>query len=246
MFSFAQQAAEVVQVVDHVVEVDFQHGRMYLVFEDAADPFELEAASSFQQDAFFREARPVDAPQEIFGGQVELLAAVECPRMFENLFADTDQFGHSVRLQQFGHSGVQPVGFQTALVDVGQDQRFFAVAGYRRQVFQRDAQRVDVRIVAVVDDFAAVDAVFEFQPHRYVLQRAESAPDLRHVVPHYSVQGQRFGRVFARGGVRVGQSVQVAAARVDGDQLPVGIAGRNEAPQQRVAGIVDNRRRVGE
>lgn len=79
LFSFAQQAAEVVQVVDHVVEVDFQHGRMYLVFEDAADPFELEAASSFQQDAFFREARPVDAPQEIFGGQVELLAAVECP-----------------------------------------------------------------------------------------------------------------------------------------------------------------------
>ena len=69
---------------------------------------------------------------------------------------------------------------------------------------------------------------------------------MRHVVPHYSVQGQRFGRVFARGGVRVGQSVQVAAARVDGDQLPVGIAGRNEAPQQRVAGIVDNRRRVGE
>ena len=47
LFSFAQQAAEVVQVVDHVVEVDFQYGRMYLVFEDAADPFELEAASSF-------------------------------------------------------------------------------------------------------------------------------------------------------------------------------------------------------
>ena len=39
--------AEIVQVVDHVVEVDFQYGRMYLVFEDAADPFELEAASPF-------------------------------------------------------------------------------------------------------------------------------------------------------------------------------------------------------
>ena len=63
---FVQQAAEVVQIVDHVVEIDLQHRGVDLVLEHAADPFEVKPAAPLEQNTFFRETRTVYGPQEIF------------------------------------------------------------------------------------------------------------------------------------------------------------------------------------
>ena len=76
-FAGTQQSPEIVQVVLHAVEIDFQHGRVNLVLEHAADPLEPEPSSALEQNAFSDEARPLAGLQEIVGRQIEFLPAVE-------------------------------------------------------------------------------------------------------------------------------------------------------------------------
>ena len=116
--SGAQQPSEIVQIVQHAVEIDFQHGRVNLVLEHATDPLEPEPSSALEQDTFSNEARPLAGFQEIVGRQVELLPAVEQCGIAEYLLADADHLRDAVRANEFRHAGIQLVRRQSALVDV--------------------------------------------------------------------------------------------------------------------------------
>ncbi len=198
-FAGTQQSPEIVQVVLHAVEIDFQHGRVNLVLEHAADPLEPEPSSALEQNAFSDEARPLAGLQEIVGRQIEFLPAVEQRGMAEYLFADADQLRYAVRANELRHAGIQLVRRQSALVDVREDQYLIAVSARCRQVLQRDFERVDIRVVRVVDDFATVYAVLELEPHGDALQPGQPLPDRLRVEAQRAVQRERERGVRARG-----------------------------------------------
>ena len=72
-----EQRPEIVEVVNHVVEIHLQYGRMRALFERMADFLEAERTAAFEQDAFVYELCAVIATQEFIRIAVERFVAAE-------------------------------------------------------------------------------------------------------------------------------------------------------------------------
>ena len=142
---------EIVQVVGHGIQIDFEHRRVALARERMFQLLEPAVAVAFEQHGASRDVGAVDAPQIVVGRGIEGLVADETLRLRLQLRADADESPHARRRDHRRHARIEFVVVHTALQDVGQDQRRGPSRRHAVQIVQRDGQRIDVGIVGVVD-----------------------------------------------------------------------------------------------
>lgn len=107
--------------------------------------------------------------------------------------------------------------------DIGQDQDLGLSAGYRNEIVEGESQRVDIRVVAVVDQFAAADALLEFHAHCDALQGGQRNENGLPVEPQNVIQCDGFGGIFPRSTVGKRQCAEIVALGCDTRQLTVSV-----------------------
>ena len=85
----------------------------------------------------------------------------------EQRIADPDQPVDLAGLQERCHFLVERFFIAPALQDIGQDHRPLRVLLLLTDEIQRDRQRAEIGIIAVVDDRTIVDAILQLQAHRH-------------------------------------------------------------------------------
>ena len=135
-----QLRPEIVQVVGHGIQIDFEHRRVALARERMFQLLEPAVAVAFEQHGASRDVGAVDAPQIVVGRGIEGLVADETLRLRLQLRADADESPHARRRDHRRHARIEFVVVHTALQDVGQDQRRGPSRRHAVQIVQRDGQ----------------------------------------------------------------------------------------------------------
>ena len=176
----AQLRPEIVEIMDHGVEIDLQHRRMAFAGEQVHQFFETEIACAFQQDRTPGHGVAVDARDAFVGSRKELLVAGEQRGIAFQAGTDTDQEVDSGACDHARHAAVKLVVRETALRNVRQHERTAAVQRHAVQVVQRQRQRIEVEVVGVVDKYRVVDALLHFETHRHRRSPGERRGGIAH------------------------------------------------------------------
>ena len=121
-----QEAAVVVQVVHHGVQVDFENGLMHLQFQLFRHFIEVELARTFYQDGFVTQGRKHVGCQQ--GGSVgeEILLHRETCLSSRDVGTYPDDFLDAAVLYQLRHLAIEEGRTLSRLQDIGKDQRTLA------------------------------------------------------------------------------------------------------------------------
>ena len=85
-----QLRPEIVQIVDHGIQIDLKHRRVALARKRMFQFFETAVAIAFEQHGASRDVGTVDAPQVVVGRSIERLVAGETRRLHLQFRADAD------------------------------------------------------------------------------------------------------------------------------------------------------------
>ena len=151
--------------MDQCIEVDFQYRFMGFHLENLADLFKFEQAGPFQQNRFILKGRKGKMMQEFIGSEIKEFQHGKTFCMLHQVATNPYDFCDVLRLQQGVDLAVKPFLVAARLQNVGEDDGLLPVLVLLIQKIQGNAQRVDVGIVAVVDQGAAIDCLFQLEPH---------------------------------------------------------------------------------
>ena len=157
--------AEIVQVVDHGVEIDLQHRRVALARQRMREFLETVLPRAFQQDGTPGHGPAADAGDALVGRGVKLPVAAEQRGVTLQFGTDADERVDACPRDHSRHAAVKFVVGQPALRDVRQHERPAARQRHVVQVVERQGQRVEIEVVGVVDQHRVVDAVLDFETH---------------------------------------------------------------------------------
>ena len=203
--------AEVIEVVDHGIEIDLQHRRVALARQGMGQLLEAVLPGPFQQHGTSRHGPAADAGDALVGRGEKFLVAVEQRGVAFQFGSDADQRVDARPRDHPGHAAVQFVVRQSALRDVRQHECPAARQRHVVQVIQRQRQRIEIEVVGVVDEHRVVDAVLDLQPHgdlgglgerrRGIAHRRAERLDELGVAARRLVADHRLGNLRARRGV---------------------------------------------
>ena len=157
--------AEIVQVVDHGVEIDLQHRRVALARQRMREFLETVLPRAFQQDGTPGHGPAADAGDALVGRGVKLPVAAEQRGVTLQFGTDADERVDACPRDHSRHAAVKFIVGQPALRDIRQHERPAARQRHVVQVVERQGQRVEIEVVGVVDQHRVVDAVLDFETH---------------------------------------------------------------------------------
>ena len=165
--------AVVVEVLHHSTKVHFQHGLMHFLYKQLCDLVEAEATRALEQDDLVAQAledlamnKGADTLEE------ELLRDLYFVGILTDNLTDTDELHHAALAGQVADLVIEFSWLLPALEDVAEDERTTAafMVGTAIHEVKRDVERVDIRVVRVVDQCTAVAAFLHLQTHGNRLQ----------------------------------------------------------------------------
>ena len=118
-----QLRTEIIQVVDHGIEIDLQHRRVALARQGMRQLLETVLPRTFQQDGTPRHGPAADAGDALVGRSVQLLVAAEQRGVALQLRADADERIDACPRDHSRHAAVKVVVGQSALRNVRQHER---------------------------------------------------------------------------------------------------------------------------
>ena len=230
-----QLRAEIIEVVDHGVEVDLQHRGVALVRKGVGQLLETVVAGALQQHGASGHGAAPDAGDALVGRGVEGLVAVEERAVAFQFGADADQGIDPGTRDHAGNPAVEFVVRKAALGDIRQHERAPARQGHAVEVVERQGQRIEIEVVGVVDEHRVVDPLLDFEPHgdlrgrrerrgRIAHRRAEGLDDLG-VAARRLVADHRLGELRGRGRI---------------EEFPSGETRGDQTPQRLVVAVVDD------
>ena len=184
------EAAVVTHVVDQRVEVHFKNGLMHLQRQEVAQFVEMELACSFDKDELVLEMVEDFAVDECLGGAEGVVLHREVIGTCMDFFAHTYHLLDASRCSHLCHTGVEAAGRFATLQDVAQNQGavLFDCFGATTHKVEGDVERVDIRIVGVVDECAAILTVLHLQSHGHLFQSAHALAQLLDADAHVQCQ----------------------------------------------------------
>ena len=170
--------AVVVQVADQRVEVDLEDSLVHLLLQELGDAVETEGAGALDEHHLVVQLAQGVAAQEIVGGGKERRTLDgERRTLGRDAGAYSDEGVDAALLAQRVHLAVQLLVGHAALEDVAQYERAADSLAAAHEV-EGDVERVDVRVVRVVDERAAVLAFLHLQSHGHGLQMGHALGQL--------------------------------------------------------------------
>ena len=174
-----QEGAIVVEVVDQCVEVNLQNGLMDLLLQLFSDTVEAKGTGTLDEDDLVVQlAESIAGKESVCGGEEEHSSGKTdghtTPRKSGcDMRTYADEFGDTT-FQTEGMDLCIEVGIVAAcLVDIAEDERA-VISGKpldrmraARHEVKGDIEGIDVAIVRVVDEQAAMLTFLDFQTHRY-------------------------------------------------------------------------------
>ena len=109
----------------------------------------------------------IAAHESLYRGVEALIGQMQAVGMVANVWANANELLHAALGTEARHLRVELVGSESRLQDVAQYQCASAVLVVRTSVHkvEGNVQRVDVRVVAVVDEGAAMLPLFHLKAH---------------------------------------------------------------------------------
>ena len=113
--------------------------------------------------------------QKLVGCLEEILLDLKDRPIFRQVATNTDDTVHLLPADQVGHLLIKQLRQHTRLEYVGEDQRAFLVFPFLAalQEIERNIQRVDIRIISIVNEQAVVNALLHVKTHIDRLQLRE-------------------------------------------------------------------------
>ena len=99
--------AEIVEVADQMVKVDFQHGFVCLLLQLHANLFKLKGTRTFQQDGLVVELREGELRQEIRHILIEISLHLELAGLTRKRLTDANQHINTLILKQLCNLSIQ-------------------------------------------------------------------------------------------------------------------------------------------
>ncbi len=154
---------------------------MHFLHELVRDLVEAELASTLDEDDLVAQ-RAEDGRVEERTDTVEeeLLIDVDEIGIGGDDRADADKLLHATLLSQTTHLTVKVSGSHAALLNIAEDERAATtfVVGTAVHEVEGDVERVDIRVVRVVDERAAVTAFLDLETHSDGLELAHALTEL--------------------------------------------------------------------
>ena len=127
----------------------------------------MEMARTFYQYQFVPEILEGWRFKEIIRTQVEFLFYIECIAIFFQIPSDADNAVYVFTPYQVGHLFIKRFRQSARLQDIGKDQRTLEALNHMTALLEveGDVQRVDIRIICIVDQYAVVDTLLNVQAH---------------------------------------------------------------------------------
>ena len=164
---------EIIQVVDHGIEIDLQYRRMALAFERMTHPLEVAVTAALDEHHAPGHIVAAQVAQQLVGRAVKGAVAGEIRPGISNTVSHADQTAHSGGGHQTGHFAVKHSVLDAALLDIRKNKCHGTAGGHIMQVVERNGEGVDVRIVSVVDQQRTVDSLLQLEAHRHGPNPAE-------------------------------------------------------------------------
>ena len=176
-----QERAEIVQVIDHRIEVHLEDGLVHLLFQQLGDTLEAKRTGAFQQHYLVIERTEQITLQELLHVVEEpLLTYLYLRCLTGYLWADTDKTVYAALQNQVGHLTIELRGRLTRLVDITQNQGLLDLRIERRGLrfilnstvheVEGDVEGVDIAVVRVVDEGQTTLSLLHLQTHGDRLQ----------------------------------------------------------------------------
>jgi len=165
----SHHGAVVVEIIDQRLEINLQGGLVDLADKQLGKALETKLACAFEQDHLVAERAEGGTMDEVFDGRVKLLLGQlgEGGMVGGDGRTDTDKALHATLADEGGHLCVEGVFVLAALENVAEDERALAtlVVGAATHEVEGNVEGVDVGVVRVVDERAAVVAFLHLQAH---------------------------------------------------------------------------------
>ena len=165
----SHHGAVVVEIIDQRLEINLQSGLVDLAYEQLGEALETKLACAFEQYHLVAERAEGGTMDEVFDGRVKLLLGQlgEGGMVGGNGRTDTDKALHATLADEGGHLCVEGVFVLAALENIAEDERALAtlVVGAATHEVEGNVEGVDVGVVGVVDERAAVVAFLHLQAH---------------------------------------------------------------------------------
>ena len=165
----SHHGAVVVEIIDQRLEINLQGGLVDLADKQLGEALETKLACAFEQDHLVAERAEGGTMDEVFDGRVKLLLGQlgEGGMVGGNGRTDTDKALHATLADEGGHLCVEGVFVLAALENIAEDERALAtlVVGAATHEVEGNVEGVDVGVVRVVDERAAVVAFLHLQAH---------------------------------------------------------------------------------
>ena len=165
----SHHGAVVVEIIDQRLEINLQGGLVDLADKQLGKALETKLACAFEQDHLVAERAEGGTMDEVFDGRVKLLLGQlgEGGMVGGNGCTDTDKALHATLADEGGHLCVEGVFVLAALENIAEDERALAtlVVGAATHEVEGNVEGVDVGVVGVVDERAAVVAFLHLQTH---------------------------------------------------------------------------------
>ena len=140
LHALPQPRPEIIQIVNHSIQIDLQHRRMAFTRKRMFQSLEAAVAIAFQQHGAPRDVGAVDAPQIVVGRGIKGLLAGEQRRVGLQFRPDADNSLHAGRRDHRRHARVEVAVVHTALKDIRKNQRRGTSRRHAVQVIEGDAQ----------------------------------------------------------------------------------------------------------
>ena len=165
----SHHGAVVVEIIDQRLEINLQGGLMDLADKQLGEALETKQACAFEQNHLVAERAEGGTMDEVFDGRVKLLLGQlgKGGMVGGDGRTDTDKALHATLADEGGHLCVEGVFVLAALENVAEDERALAtlVVGAATHEVEGNVEGVDVGVVGVVDERAAVVAFLHLQTH---------------------------------------------------------------------------------
>ena len=165
----SHHGAVVIEIIDQRLEINLQCGLVDLADEQLGETLETKLACAFEEDHLVAERAEGGTMDEVFDGRVKLLLGQlgEGGMVGGNGRTDTDKALHATLADEGGHLGIEGVFVLAALENIAEDERALAtlVVGAATHEVEGNVEGVDVGVVGVVDERAAVVAFLHLQTH---------------------------------------------------------------------------------
>ena len=183
------ERAVIVEVGHHGVEVHLQHRLVHLLHEEVGDLVEAKLPRALDEDDLIAQrAKHRRVEKRADAAEEERVLDVYPVGIVRHHRAYADKLLHATLLCQAAHLAIEVGRVHAALLYVAEDERAATVLVVGTAVHEVEGyvERIDVGVVRVVDERAAMTALFHLKAHGYRLKLGHAT--LQHVGAHAKAQ----------------------------------------------------------